>query len=111
MAAAGGISDTDDGLSLDEYPDHDEFSVPYLTAYRANLFHTRAANFFSSSSEPDDDGQPSPSDWFPTEQDLFFHGIRVHSRLRPDLIAEGIGTKNTVDVAAYIDALHDAAAR
>lgn len=43
--------------------------------------------------------------WTSTEKDLFFHALAVHSRLRPDLIADCIKTKTTIDVCTYIDIL------
>ncbi|PPQ67300.1 hypothetical protein CVT25_005884 [Psilocybe cyanescens] len=45
------------------------------------------------------------------QKDLFFHGLSVFSRLRPDLIAEHIRTKSTFDVCVYLDALHAASLR
>lgn len=45
--------------------------------------------------------------WTVKEKDQFFHALSVHSRLRPDLIAEEIGTKTLADVCAYIDMLED----
>ncbi|KAH9485386.1 hypothetical protein JR316_0002294 [Psilocybe cubensis] len=51
---------------------------------------------------------PPASFWTASEKDLFFHGLSVFSRLRPDLIAEHIKTKNTLDVCVYLDALHTA---
>ncbi|KAJ7096300.1 hypothetical protein C8R44DRAFT_748804 [Mycena epipterygia] len=48
--------------------------------------------------------------WTSREKDLFFHALAVHSRLRPDLIADAVKSKNVLDVCAYIDALDEAAA-
>jgi hypothetical protein len=80
----------------------------YLASYRAHVTDTRAHIYGL-------DGPLEESEccfnWSSTEQNIFFHGLRVHSRLRPDLIAEEIGTKNVVDVCAYIDALHIAAGK
>lgn len=45
--------------------------------------------------------------WTAQEKDAFFHALSVHSRLRPDLIAEEIGTKSLADVCAYMDMLED----
>lgn len=41
------------------------------------------------------------------EKDKFFHALSVHSRMRPDLIAEEIGTKTLADVLGYLDMLED----
>ncbi|RPD62523.1 hypothetical protein L226DRAFT_610938 [Lentinus tigrinus ALCF2SS1-7] len=40
--------------------------------------------------------------WSAEEKDAFFHGLAVHSRFRPDLIAEEIKTKTLADVCVYI---------
>ncbi|KAJ7680341.1 hypothetical protein DFH06DRAFT_1464568, partial [Mycena polygramma] len=62
-------------------------------------------------------GQPLPPSFIPPagywtsrEKDCFFHALAVHSRLRPDLIANSVKSKTVVDVCAYIDALDRAAA-
>jgi hypothetical protein len=44
------------------------------------------------------------------EKALFFRALSVHFRLRPDLIAAGIGTKSTADVAVYLSLLREGAA-
>jgi hypothetical protein len=51
---------------------------------------------------------PPSSYWTSHEKDSFFHGLAVHSRLRPDLIAESIKTKTTLDVCLYLDILQTA---
>jgi len=48
---------------------------------------------------------PPTGFWSSSEKDSFFRGLMVHSRLRPDLIAAGIGSKNAFDVSSYIDTL------
>ncbi|KAJ3575127.1 hypothetical protein NP233_g1304 [Leucocoprinus birnbaumii] len=47
-------------------------------------------------------------EWEASEKDSFFHALRLHSRLRPDLIAAFIGTKNEVEVSEFITCLEDA---
>ncbi|KAL1748752.1 hypothetical protein HDZ31DRAFT_59929 [Schizophyllum fasciatum] len=47
--------------------------------------------------------------WTDTEKDSFFHALSVYSRLRPDLIASHIPTRNVPEVYAYLQALEDAA--
>lgn len=54
---------------------------------------------------------PPAGYWTSAEKDLFFRGICTYSRLRPDLIAESIGTKSMLDVCTYIDILESASAR
>ncbi|KAJ4482129.1 hypothetical protein J3R30DRAFT_3456587 [Lentinula aciculospora] len=48
-------------------------------------------------------------DWSAGEKDRFFAALCSHSALRPDLIAEVIGTKNVAQVCIYLSALEDAA--
>ncbi|KAI0050532.1 hypothetical protein FA95DRAFT_1555659 [Auriscalpium vulgare] len=45
---------------------------------------------------------PPASYWLASEKALFFHGLSVYSRSRPDLIAAHIGTKSATDVAIYL---------
>ncbi|KAJ3937111.1 MAG: hypothetical protein NXY57DRAFT_982646 [Lentinula lateritia] len=52
--------------------------------------------------------EDSLSDWSTDEEDRFFAALGSHSALRPDLIAESIGTKNVVQVCIYLFALEDA---
>lgn len=54
---------------------------------------------------------PPSSYWTAQEKDLFFHGLAVYSRFRPDLIAESIKTKTTFDVCLYLDILQTASSR
>lgn len=54
---------------------------------------------------------PPSSRWTSSEKDLFFHGLAVYSRLRPDLIAQHVKTKTTFDVCAYLDVLEAAVQR
>ena len=54
---------------------------------------------------------PPSSYWSSDEKDLFFHGLAVYSRFRPDLIAESIKTKTIFDVCLYLDILQTASSR
>ena len=54
---------------------------------------------------------PPSSHWTSHEKDLFFHGLTVYSRFRPDLIAESIKTKTAFDVRLYLDILQTVSAR
>ncbi|TFK26459.1 hypothetical protein FA15DRAFT_667334 [Coprinopsis marcescibilis] len=47
--------------------------------------------------------------WTAREKEQFFRALTRYSRLRPDLIAASIRSKNTLDVVAYLDALDRAA--
>lgn len=51
---------------------------------------------------------PPSSYWTSHEKNLFFHGLAVYSRFRPDLIAESIKTKTIFDVCLYLDILQKA---
>lgn len=51
---------------------------------------------------------PPSSYWSSDEKDLFFHGLAMYSRFRPDLIAESIKTKTIFDVCLYLDILQTA---
>jgi len=44
-------------------------------------------------------------EWTSSEKDAFFHALSAYSRLRPDLIAASIETKNEVEVLEYISLL------
>jgi len=46
-------------------------------------------------------------EWKSSEKDAFFHALSVYSRLRPDLIAASIETKNEVEVLEYISLLEE----
>jgi hypothetical protein len=45
--------------------------------------------------------------WTAQEKDRFFHALAVRSRLRPDLIAEDIGTKSLAEVCTYLNMLEE----
>ncbi|KAI0087096.1 hypothetical protein BDY19DRAFT_299970 [Irpex rosettiformis] len=45
--------------------------------------------------------------WTSDEKGRFFHALAIHSRLRPDLIAEHVTTKSLADVCLYLDMLED----
>ena len=51
---------------------------------------------------------PPNAHWSATEKDALFHALSVHSRLRPDLIAEEVQTKTISDVCAYISMMEEA---
>jgi hypothetical protein len=67
-----------------------------------------------SDKDPSDDGKPfdpfTATSWTDVEKDAFFHAVAVYSRLRPDLIAASIKTKNMYDVCLYMRCLDDALA-
>ncbi|KAH9851811.1 hypothetical protein C2E23DRAFT_224982 [Lenzites betulinus] len=62
------------------------------------------------------EAEPLPASWYApnaywtsSEKDLFFRGLAIHSRLRPDLIAEEVKTKTVPDVCVYLALLEQAA--
>lgn len=90
--------------------DSDEIrSASYLALFRRHVqdFRTHLAgkdeeNGFCSFAPP-------TGFWTPGEKDIFFHGLSVHSALRPDLIALALPMKTAAEVSAYIDMLDVAA--
>src|SRR5215471_5709328 len=78
----------------------------YLASYREHIAHTRAhLAGLEGNHKLDANGS---SHWSVAEQNIFFHGLCVYSRQRPDLIAQDIGTKTVVDVCEYINVLDEA---
>ncbi|KAH9841466.1 uncharacterized protein C8Q71DRAFT_737123 [Rhodofomes roseus] len=84
--------------------------LTYLSHFSKHLDHVRA-----HLSGRDRSGRLPPSFfppsayWTSAEKDLFFHALAIHSRLRPDLIAEEIKTKSVVDVCLYVQLLENGA--
>ncbi|KAJ6625625.1 hypothetical protein B0H10DRAFT_624019 [Mycena sp. CBHHK59/15] len=85
-------------------------SNAYVREYREHLGQLQ--NHLSGKTR-----QPLPSSfirptgyWTSQEKDYFFHALTLHSRLRPDLIADMVRSKNVLEVCAYIDALEKGAA-
>jgi hypothetical protein len=86
-------------------PAHDdEEIVKYLNIFEDHLasLHTPEERNLDSSLIP-----PTGCHWSPEEKNVFFHALSIHSRLRPDLIAEMLPTKTVVDVCMYIDLLEE----
>ncbi|OCH85201.1 hypothetical protein OBBRIDRAFT_839153 [Obba rivulosa] len=81
----------------------------YLAHYNGHLDHTRSHLVGKDGSDtlPASFFPPNAS-WTSAEKDMFFRALTVHSRLRPDLIAEEIKTKTIVDVCVYLDVLEEA---
>ncbi|TFK75419.1 hypothetical protein BDN72DRAFT_832296, partial [Pluteus cervinus] len=84
--------------------------VDYALQFREHLSQFRAHLSGSHDKHLSPSFVPIGNDWSPEEKDLFFHGITVHSRFRPDLISADIGTKNIIDVCVYTDMLDKASA-
>jgi hypothetical protein len=79
----------------------DEF---YLEHYRSHVaaFAAHLKGKDSSQEPLAPSFVPPTGYWTSEDKDAFYHALRVHSRLRPDLIAEEIKTKTVVDVCTYI---------
>ncbi|KAI0720591.1 hypothetical protein C8T65DRAFT_567358 [Cerioporus squamosus] len=89
------------------HSDDDDTPADVDAAYRA-LFSEHVLEFRAHLTGTDG-GDPLPASffaphafWSAAEKDAFFHGLAVHSRLRPDLIAEEVKTKTVADVCVYI---------
>lgn len=83
-----------------------------------NLFESHLNHFNDHLSGTDRVDGALPPSYFPPygfwtseEKNLFFHALSVHSKLRPDLIAEEIPGKNLVDILIYLDMLDSAAVK
>ncbi|KAG1811196.1 uncharacterized protein BJ212DRAFT_1375510 [Suillus subaureus] len=51
----------------------------------------------------------SLSSWSQSEVDAFFHALSVHSRWRPDLIAEAVKTKGEIEIVEFLITLDSCA--
>jgi hypothetical protein len=74
--------------------------IACITAYHAGHDLPRESALSASVLPPD-------AYWTVREKNTFFRALRTHSRLRPDLIAQKIGSKTLVDVLALITRLED----
>lgn len=87
----------------------DEPNALYIHSFTEHLAETRA-HLAGSSDEPFRCSYFPPTGWWTSEdKNRFFHALTIHSRLRPDLIAQEVGTKTLADVCQFIDELEDAA--
>lgn len=73
----------------------------YTTQYQIQLSHLLNSVKASQSSTASSQFNPSAL-WTSEEKDIFFHGLCIHSRLRPDLIAQEIPTKGITEVCEFI---------
>lgn len=93
-------------------PEDEEPPAEVDPAYLA--FFAESANDFRAHLSGRDGGDPPPASyfaprsyWSSVEKDAFFRAIAVHSRLRPDLIAEEVKTKTVPDVCVYLAILEE----
>jgi hypothetical protein len=85
-------------------------SAFYLAELRDHIAATaahHAGNDLTSESALCGSVLPPGAYWTVQEKNAFFHGLSAHSRLRPDLIAQEIGTKTLFDVLVFLDALDE----
>ena len=85
-----------------------------ISCHLSQLFeHSNELRSHLSGTPEDEDEDPSPSHFAPSacwtteEKNSFFHAVAIHSRLRPDLISEEIGSKCLADVCTYIEMLEE----
>ncbi|KAI1790181.1 hypothetical protein LXA43DRAFT_1083453 [Ganoderma leucocontextum] len=94
--------------SEDEEPPA-EVDPAYLAFFSESVDDFRAHLSGRDGDEPPPASYFAPrSHWTSAEKDAFFRGLAVHSRLRPDLIAEEVKTKTVPDVCVYLAILEEA---
>jgi hypothetical protein len=100
-------------MTDDDAPLEPDIDLNYLSHLRLHAQQTRLhlQGLDPSSPLPPFYTENPTSHWTSAEKSAFFHALSIHSRLRPDLIAECVKTKNVVDVCAYIDRLEDGVRR
>jgi hypothetical protein len=98
-------------MTDDEAPPESDVDINYLTHLRqhAEQTHLHLQGLDLLSPLPPFYTESPTSYWTSTEKSAFFHALSIYSRLRPDLIAECVKTKNVVDICAYMDMLEDGA--
>ncbi|KAI0667637.1 hypothetical protein C8Q78DRAFT_1081943 [Trametes maxima] len=81
----------------------------YLALYSEQLDKFRAHLSGRDGSDPLPASYFEPNAfWSASEKDAFFRGLAIHSRLRPDLIAEEVKTKTVPDICVYLAMLEQA---
>lgn len=94
-------------MSDEDSPAESESSINdhYASEFRQHLAQVQAHLAGNDGKALHPSYIPPTGYWTSLEKDAFFHGLSIHSRFRPDLIAVCVRTKSVVDVCAYIDAL------
>ncbi|PCH40213.1 hypothetical protein WOLCODRAFT_150249 [Wolfiporia cocos MD-104 SS10] len=83
---------------------------PYLAHINDHIEHTRSVLAGNDGHRPLPPSYFAPyAYWTSVEKAAFFHALSIHSRLRPDLIAEEVKTKTVADVCIYLDMLEEGA--
>ncbi|KAI0335771.1 hypothetical protein GY45DRAFT_1430450 [Cubamyces sp. BRFM 1775] len=89
--------------NLDDEDGTPDVDSTYLALYSESLDDFRAHLAGRDGSEPPPASHfPPNAFWTAAEKDAFFRALAVHSRLRPDLIAEEVKTKTVPDVCVYL---------
>ncbi|KAI0064937.1 hypothetical protein BV25DRAFT_1989669 [Artomyces pyxidatus] len=101
----------DEPLDIDEEPGT-AANLAYLTRHVPQHISETKNLLYGLSSDPPFDASyyPPSSYWTSAEKSLFFHGLSIYSRFRPDMIAAHIGTKTVADVALYLELIRTTAA-
>lgn len=91
-----------------------EHGTRQISCHLSQLFeHSNDIRSHLCGTPEDEDEEPPASHFVPSaywsteEKNCFFHALAIHSRLRPDLISEEIGSKSLADVCAYVDMLEE----
>ncbi|KAI0647936.1 hypothetical protein C8Q79DRAFT_999457 [Trametes meyenii] len=94
-------TDDEDG-TVDVDPGYLALYSEFLDGFRAHLLGQDGSDPLPASYfEPN-------AFWSASEKDEFFRALAIHSRLRPDLIAEEVRTKTVPDVCVYLAMLEQA---
>lgn len=79
----------------------------YLSHFR-EVLHQTQTHLSGHTTDPIPPSFVPPTGyWSSHEKDLFFHALCIHSRLRPDLVAECVKTKSIADVCDYMRLLDE----
>ncbi|KAI0372283.1 hypothetical protein BV20DRAFT_991941 [Pilatotrama ljubarskyi] len=95
-------SDDEDGRTPEVDPAYLALYSEHLDDFRAHLAGKDGSETLPASYYPPN------AYWTVAEKDAFFRALSVHSRLRPDLIAEEVKTKTVPDVCVYLALLENA---
>ncbi|KAF5354776.1 hypothetical protein D9756_005293 [Leucocoprinus leucothites] len=97
------MKNQEESLSHDDSPK----LPPYLILFNRHLEQLRDHLSGTSHNHVHTTTTLDDVEWEASEKDAFFYALSVHSRLRPDLIAASIQTKNEVEVLEYMAYLEE----
>ncbi|KAI0309078.1 hypothetical protein OF83DRAFT_1089325, partial [Amylostereum chailletii] len=107
VSGGDGLSQTSDAELENKAPPNFVYLQSHLPQHASATRAHLAGQIATAEGHLEHSFHPPSGYWTPSEKQLFFHGLAVYSRLRPDLIAAHVGTKTAVDVAIYIRLLQD----